>query len=492
MLIEWEEVNIVKAKEIVSYIHQNMDLTFRPEDEIKCHAAILKDWSRNDAFLNEDFNRIGALRIKYDDEIEGFHDLVFSEERFLKYIEKAEQDEEEDVYFSINSYWKMKRSEEDIRHLNAFVIDYDYYKLNEYKDYTAQDMYEKYIHPSLQIEPTFVIDSGRGLYCIFCIQHTPYQCSSVYKAIYGHLVASQTQFGADAKASLTTQVIRIPGSLNGRSGHLVKLIEHTDIRYTIPGLAEIFLPYSREEVKEYKRKKANNRNKKKNKTSKKGIRLKSTLSQLEEDLIKLIDLRNTAGIHSGYRETLLYLYWERAQKLEMNEKAIHKKILWLNSLFAMPLRNEEALKRCKPAKNYQYVTCRSKMMKKLEITEEEQCHLSFLVFEKRCASIRQKKSRKKDKVMGRSKAAHKRFERRKAVLIGFSQGKCASKIASELDVVKKTILADCKYIQSHVQEFSKLIQAIKKSWINQYGKTVTNLLIKYFKETASPMWNFLN
>ncbi len=479
----------MKAREIVSYIHQEMNKIYT--NDAVCHGSILKDWARNDAFLPAHFRELGAMRIVYDDEIQGFHDLTFSEDRFKQYIDKAEADAEEDVYFSINSFWNRKRAEKNIRHLNALAVDYDFYKINQYRDLTAEEMYRSYIKPSLPIDPTFVIDSGRGIYCIFCVEHTPYQCTEIYKAIYSYLIASQEQFGADAKASLSTQVIRVPGSLNSKTGRIVTMIEHTDRRYKIPDLAKIFLPYSKEEVAEYKNKKKNRLEDIKRKT-RKGERAKSNLRSLEADLIKLIEIRNREGIKSGYREVLLYLYWERAQKTKMNEQAISKKILELNSLFVMPLPKKEALTRCRPAQVYKYVTSISKMIKKLEISEEEQSQLSFLVGSKRSAFIRQKKCRKKGKIMGRSQAEQARHKRREMVIKGFNQGKSASVLASELRVVKKTIIADCKYIQNHLYEFSKLINEIKRSLINQYGMTVFRLLIDHFKKVESPLWYFLS
>lgn len=480
----------MKAREIVAYIHPDMNIIYG-DDKVVCHGSILKDWSRNDAFLPAHFHELGAMRIEYDDEIKGFHDLAFSEDRFIQYIDKAEADVEEDVYFSINSFWNRKRAEKNIRHLNAFAVDYDFYKIKMYKNLTAEEMYKTYIKPSLPIDPTFVIDSGRGLYCIFCIEHTPYQCTEIYKAIYSFMVASQEQFGADAKVSLSTQVIRVPGSLNSKTGRIVTMIEHTDRRYKIPELAKIFLPYSKEEVAEYKNKKKNKLEVIKRKT-RKGERAKSNLRSLEADLIKLIEIRNEQGIKSGYREVLLYLYWERAQKTKMNEQAISKKILELNSLFVMPLPKKEALTRCRPAQVYKYVTSISKMIKKLDISNDEQKHLFYLVDAKRSACIRQKKCRKKGKIMGRSEAEKARHERREMVIKGFNQGKSASVLASELRVVKKTIIADCKYIQTHIYEFSKLINEIKRSLINQYGMTVFRLLIDHFKKVESPLWYFLS
>lgn len=460
----------MNAKDVISYIHADMDKKYRLQDITECHAAILKDWMRNDAFLPD--QDVDVLRLKYDDAYmgdyeHGFHDLCFRQDMFIRYIEQAANGEE-DVYFSINSFWNTKRTEANIRHLNAFVIDYDYYKIAEYADLSAAEMYQQHIRPSLVIDPTFVIDSGRGLYCIFCIDHAPYACTGLYKAIYSKLVESQERFGADPKAMLTTQVIRVPGSINSRSGRTVAVLEAKDQRYTLSELAHQFLPYTRQQVRDYKREKAKaafGQAKKAAAGKRKANRYQSELAELESDLIALISMRNDVGITVGYREVLLYLYWERAAKTKMEEESITKKILWLNSLFTMPLTEKEALSRCRPAQNYRFVTGREKMVRKLGVSEEEQRRLKYLVTRKRRNSLRQAKSRKKACVQrrGRTIAQEVRYKRRCALLKGLSQGLNLQDLAESLGVTKKTLRNDCKYIHDHHAEFAAVIRSVNKS-----------------------------
>ena len=103
----------MNAKDVISYIHADMDKKYRLQDTTECHAAILKDWMRNDAFLPD--QDVDVLRLKYDDAYmgdyeHGFHDLCFRQDMFIRYIEQAANGEE-DVYFSINSFWNTKRTE---------------------------------------------------------------------------------------------------------------------------------------------------------------------------------------------------------------------------------------------------------------------------------------------------------------------------------------------------------------------------------------------
>lgn len=468
------------AIDMISFLHTNMKKTYRPDDQVECHAAILKDWHRNDAWLPEDCP--DPLRAAYDDSYayycdhEGFHDFCCREDKFLAYINKAEQDAEEDVYFSINSFWTTKRTEANIRHLNAFVIDYDFYKLDEYKHLDPEEMYRTHIKNSLPLKPSFVIDSGRGLYCLFAIEHVPCSCTSLYKAICTRLIESQKRFGADSKATLTTQVIRIPGSINGRSGRPVRVLDASEKRYTISDFADLYLPFSRAEVRDYKKAKSCqmrspqvSRKSKSNRSS----RQNSQFSIFESDLKTLIEMRNKAGICSGYRETLLYLYWERAAKCGLANEAIEKKILYLNSRFMQPLPQTEALTRCKPAREYVHVTSKRKAIRKLEISPNEQELLFFLVSARRDMRLRKARSRKKTKICGKTPAAQKRHERRCQVLRGLACGKSAKELAETLGVVRKTILSDCEYIRRHYCEFSDII----KSLSYQEGNNLAHILL---------------
>ncbi|WP_286053608.1 hypothetical protein, partial [Faecalibaculum rodentium] len=65
---------------------------YRLQDTTECHAAILKDWMRNDAFLPD--QDVDVLRLKYDDAYmgdyeHGFHDLCFRQDMFIRYIKQG-------------------------------------------------------------------------------------------------------------------------------------------------------------------------------------------------------------------------------------------------------------------------------------------------------------------------------------------------------------------------------------------------------------------
>lgn len=248
------------ALQMIEYLHPEMDRKFRADDKYECHSAILGAWS----------------------------DGVFSDHMFTKddfFSEISNLMGKEDFYFSVNSFYCAHRKTENVRHLNAIVLDYDFYKLNQFKGLKAEEMLER-TRPSLPADPSFVVDSGRGLYIIFALEHCPYQLADLYRSIVNTLQKQQEVFGADPKATLVTQVIRIPGTVNSKSGKTVEIIECNDKRYSISFLAEKVLPFSQSEVAEWKQTR---------KSGKKKSVLQShhRQSKFEKDLQQLIVLRES-------------------------------------------------------------------------------------------------------------------------------------------------------------------------------------------------------
>ena len=76
-----------------------------------------------------------------------------------------------DTYVSINTFWNFNRRQKNVRRLNAFFLDIDYYKVDKYKDLTTKeviaDMRKKDMFNGF--EPSFFVDSGRGFYIYYLI-----------------------------------------------------------------------------------------------------------------------------------------------------------------------------------------------------------------------------------------------------------------------------------------------------------------------------------
>ena len=414
----------MSGQNLMHFLHPEMDRTFRDGDPYRCHAAILAKWDG-----------------------QNLSDRLFGQNEFFDALKECEGIS--DCYFSINSFYCEKRTTANIRHLNAFIIDYDYYKISDFKDISPENMYEL-IKPTLPVEPTAVIDSGRGLYCIFALDHCSYHMTELYRHVYKNLISNQIQFGADPKATLVTQVIRIPGSINSRSGKSVRVIEANENRYKLPDLAKMLLPFTQEESKKY--------NEKKRRSVVKKATSRSSFS-LEKDFKSLISMRNEAGISDGYREQLLYLYWEALLWSDYSEKAIQKRVLIMNDLFSCPLDQNQLLKQCKPTRKYEHRSSYQTIIRKLGITEDEMRKLIVLVSDRE-RKRRSAKSRRRT-VRGRTHKKEALKQRREGVLKNLGKLKI-SEIADLFGVSKKTILRDLEYITQHLAQFQQCLQRIWK------------------------------
>ena len=204
-----------------------------------CYATILKNW-QNDSVQD------------YYTADDCLSDKSYKVKQFINKCSNIVENGAEDTYVSINSYYNINRSTKNVRHLNAFVIDYDYYKKNEYKEKTTKQMLEL-IKQSMPLLPTLAIDSGRGLYIIYCFKHKSKHCVKLYQQIWKRLLDNQEQYGADRKATLVTQVIRLPGTINSKSLSEVKVIECNNTNYEIDDF-KYLLPFTLAEVNIHKSK----------------------------------------------------------------------------------------------------------------------------------------------------------------------------------------------------------------------------------------------
>lgn len=72
----------MNAKDVISYIHADMDKKYRLQDTTECHAAILKDWMRNDAFLPDQWSYVK----KTDTDFRESADTANSTKDFLRFL----------------------------------------------------------------------------------------------------------------------------------------------------------------------------------------------------------------------------------------------------------------------------------------------------------------------------------------------------------------------------------------------------------------------
>ncbi|MDJ8927814.1 DNA-binding response regulator [Clostridium perfringens] len=278
----------------------------------------------------------------------------------------------ENIYITPNTFYKPCRRLENIKELNTLFIDLDYYKTGKIRAQVLMDLEKNYFNQSIPI-PNYVIDSGRGMYLIWLINAVPSQALPLWKAIQDYLYKQLKDFGADRQALDATRILRVPGSINSKSKTVVSILDEYDYVYDLREIQNGFLP----ELKPYE--------KKKGRPSKINFifRERSLYFGRIQDIIKLCELREYDL--KGHREIILFLYrYYLCSFTEDVEKALED-VIELNNSFRQPLRENEAIRatrsaeRCYLDKNKQYKYKNDTLIELLEITEEEQTHMTIII-----------------------------------------------------------------------------------------------------------------
>ncbi|NOW87952.1 putative XRE-type DNA-binding protein [Clostridium beijerinckii] len=280
---------------------------------------------------------------------------------FEEFIPKVQNFMKTDnVYISMNSFYTTQRRLTTIRHLNCFWVDLDYYKVNEFKDKTTEEMINLLREKNLfekTGEPSFFIDSGHGMYIVWLIKDCSKQMVAFWQVIQNKIFEIFETFGADNNALDVTRVLKLAGTVHGETKRRARFIynsqkefrfeqEKEEIRiYTIQELGDKLLDKLPFDKVEWNKLKAKKRKTKAEKAKCRTISMFNlhTLNYARmNDILKLIELRQ--GKCNDYRELMCFLYrYYSCCFLKDTEQAL-RQALEINNLFTEPLGCEEVIK----------------------------------------------------------------------------------------------------------------------------------------------------
>lgn len=294
----------------------------------------------------------------------------------------------ENIYITLNTFYKPCRRLENVKELNCLYIDLDYYKTGKVRSQILMDLEENYFNKKIPI-PNYVLDSGRGLYLIWRINKVPSQALPLWKAVQDYFYNQLKSLGADRQALDSTRILRVPNSINSKSNTVVSVIEQYDYVYDLREIQNNFLPTLKPKEK------------KKGRPSKINFiyRERSLYYARIQDIIKLCELREYDL--KGHREVILFLYrYYLCTFTEDLTKALND-VLELNNMFTQPLKENEVIKATRSAekcyldkiKEYKYKN--DTLIELLEISEEEQTYMTTIISKaeyKRRKRIRNKKN----------------------------------------------------------------------------------------------------
>lgn len=246
----------------------------------------------------------------------------------------------DNCYMTVNNFITPERRNNKCFQMNAIFVDLDYYKIPKYADKTANEMIEIMRKKGLfkDLEPSFFVDSGNGMYIYYLFKDTLNgqlkTMQKLWKTLEEKIIERFKDFEADAKASDIARVVRVPGSVNQKTGRIAKLIYNTNKsfnynpleevrRYSLTELADVLLDKKKKSSKKVKTKRATYR----------GATVLNWSINVAcnrcEDIKKLVQLRgNCEGTRDFicllYRQSLLHRNFSEEESLQETINLAHE------------------------------------------------------------------------------------------------------------------------------------------------------------------------
>ena len=362
-----------------------------------------------------------------------------------KYAELREVDlTGENIYITLNTFFKPYRRLECIKELNALFIDLDYYKTKFTKEQIIMNLEGNYFNKIIPAT-NYILDSGRGLALIWLINKVPSQALPLWKAIEEYLYNQLKEFGADRQALDATRILRVPGSINSKSKTVVSIIDEYDYIYDLREIQKEFLPDLKPKEKRKGRPKKINY----------VYRERSLYYARIHDITKLCELREYDL--RGHREIILFLYRYYLCSFTEDTKKALEDVLELNSMFISPLKENEVIRatrsaeKCYLDKNKEYKYKNETLIDLLEITEYEETQMSTIIskgeYKRRDRVYQKNKYQRKLKSEGKISEKEKLSQRRAKIKDLLAEGLKQKDICSQLNISKDTYIRDRKYLR---------------------------------------------
>ena len=360
-------------------------------------------------------------------------------------LKKQEYENLENIFVSLNSFYKPYRRIDTLKELGCCMIDLDVYNTKFTKTQVLMNLNDNYFGKNMPI-PNLIVDSGRGLYLLWLIPKVPYKALPLWKAVMEYLYNELKEFGADRKALDPTRIFRVPGSINPKSGTKVKIIEVNKYVWSLREIQREFLP----ELDE-------------NRVKKKGRPKKVVFVHRERSLYqgRILDIAKLCEIREydvkGYRETILFLYRYYLCYFYEDEKKALEDVLELNKMFKQPLKERELIKATESAekvfkikdKDYKYKN--DTLIELLQITEKEQEHMTVIIgkseYKRRDREYQKNRYIEKLAKQGKLTEREKISQRRKKIKDLLAEGLLQKEICDILNISKRNCIRDIKALK---------------------------------------------
>lgn len=230
--------------------------------------------------------------------------------------------EDRDSWISQAEFFKPNRRVVNLLRLNLLFCDIDTYRVAHLQGRPVDELVNALLivcdDEGIPV-PSLVVFSGRGIQAKWLLEEAlPRAALPRWNACQRYLVSKLSLIGGDQAAKDASRVLRVVCTRNLKSNEIVRLAHITEaqgepVRYDFDYLAECLLPYSREQIADFRAaaaEKAERKTKLRVIQGGKSGNLRGFSSrQLAWD--RLEDLRKLAELRGGVREgqRMLHLHW---------------------------------------------------------------------------------------------------------------------------------------------------------------------------------------
>lgn len=162
----------------------------------------------------------------------------------------------QDVWISQAEFWTKRRLAIHVSRVFLCFVDLDTYAAGIQATAEQQlSMLQAHCKSNGIPQPNLVVYSGRGLQAKWVLESgLPSQALPRWSAVQRELCKKLAPLGADARALDVSRVLRLTQTVNTKSGQAVRVLHHDQSNYDFEQLCSNVLPYSREQIREWREK----------------------------------------------------------------------------------------------------------------------------------------------------------------------------------------------------------------------------------------------
>ena len=239
----------------------------------------------------------------------------------LEEVLSFHQNSNSDVWISQATFYRTRRTVENVRSVGLSFVDIDCDELPWAKDLTPVERANFILQvcdESRIPRPSVIVHSGRGLHLKWLYTKAiPHPALSRWSAVEKHLVEKFRAFGADPKATDAARFLRLVATRNTKAAkeknrcevvyvNVESTLDGSICRYEFDKFADMILPFTRQQIREFRKQKSEQAKSKETKSKKTKWNPQTINAMRSDDLEKLVEIRG--GMPEGKR--MICLFWQ--------------------------------------------------------------------------------------------------------------------------------------------------------------------------------------